>query len=89
MLNILPSWDRERVSLPSVHRRWPCKAGLSSVGRSRADQLTPTDSVGRGARGVEVESGKVRGKCVAVLNILKGVQVMSYLESQVSSWKTP
>lgn len=28
-------------------------------------------------------------KCVAVSNILKGVQVMSCLESQVSSWKTP
>lgn len=80
MLITLPSWDRERVSLPSVHRTGPCKAGLSSVGRSRTDQLTPTDSVGRGAGGTEVESGKVR-RCVAVLNILKGVQVMSYLES--------
>lgn len=51
---------RASISLLSVHKRWLSKAGLSSASRSRADQLIPTDSVGREGAGGEVESRKVR-----------------------------
>lgn len=48
---------RAFISLWSVHRRGPSKAGLSSATRSRAKQLTPTDFLGQeGAGGLEVES---------------------------------
>lgn len=52
-----------------------------------------------GARGLELEKGRARvlglpiklewqgRKCVAIPNILKGVQVVSCLDNQVSSWE--